>query len=174
MGLYGRSRGDHGNQCWLLGTPPCPGQSTIGGVGNVASRCGDSPGGGRGSFRERETGCLRSRSKALLLLGTLRFGQSGRDVSVLWLQGCPADGNWQRPSAGPPGQWEDHSSGCCLQPPRAPLAEGEGTWRVEPNCFPSPAQLLPPPSPLSPLATSLALTVGPQPSGSPFPLMLSS
>lgn len=118
---------------------------------------------------------MGSRSKALVLPGTLNLGQSGRDVSVLWLQGCPADRNWQRPSTGPPGQWEDHSSGCCLQPPRAPLAEGEGTWRVEPKCFPCPAQILPSPSPLSLLATSLALT--PQPrcfQGGGFKILMDS
>ncbi|KAM9076669.1 peroxisome biogenesis factor 6 isoform 2-T4 [Megaptera novaeangliae] len=37
--------------------------------------------------------------------------------------GCPADRNRQCPSTGPPGQWEDHCSCCCLQLPRAPLTE---------------------------------------------------
>lgn len=81
------------------------------------------------------------------------WGLSEWERRVLWLQGCPADRNWQCPSTGTPGQWEDHSSGCCLQPSRAPLAEGEGTWR-EPKCFPSPAQILPSPSPLFLLANN--------------------
>lgn len=92
-------------------------------------------------------------------------------MSVLWLQGCPADRNQQCPCTGPPGQWEDHSSGGCLRPPWPPLTEGEGTWRVEPQLLASSLQpgFSLAPSPLSALATSLTPTPQPsRPVGQPY------
>lgn len=75
------------------GYAPYPCQSTTGGVGNVASPCGNSPG-ARGYLKERETGCLRSRSKGPFVTRVSNmWAEWGRQMSVLWLQGCPADWN---------------------------------------------------------------------------------
>lgn len=139
-----------------------------GGVGNMASPRGDSPEGWGGALLQGW--CLLSGSKGPCVTGDSHIWAEWRkQTSLLWLQGCPADRNRQCPSTGPPGQWEDHCSRCRLQLPRAPLTEGEGPWRVDPNHVSSPAQILP-----LPLATSL--TLPPQPSGQwvrHSPMMLS-
>lgn len=67
-----------------VGHAPWPCQSTTGGVGSMASRCGDSP--GRGCLKEGETGCLHCGSKGPSVLRDPKVGAEWRRQSLF--SGC--------------------------------------------------------------------------------------